>query len=78
VQLDQLPELRERIGVAVEDLLQAFEQEAVDVLDELEEQLLLRVDVVVDAAALDPETLGEVRRRGRLVAVLGEQLRRNA
>ena len=61
-----------------EHLLEALEQEAVDVLDELEEQRLLRVDVVVDAAALDPEALGDLGRRGRLVALLGEELRRDA
>ena len=71
-------QLRERVGVARQHLLEALEQEAVDVLHELEEQRLLRVDVVVDAAALDAEALGDLGRRGRLVALLGEELRRNA
>ena len=74
VQVDQPLQLRERVVVARQHLLEALEQEAVDVLHELEEQRLLRVDVVVDAAALDAEALGDLGRRGRLVALLGEEL----
>ena len=43
---------------------------------DLPEQVLLRVDVVVERGLLDPERLGEIGQRRAVVAAVGEEPRR--
>ena len=57
------------------DPLEVLEALLVDVLKDLEEEVLLGGDVVVEAALEDPDRVGDVLDRGRLVALLVEDAR---
>ena len=76
VLLDQAAELRQRVVVGLAHRVDRPDEPLVGVLHQLEEEALLGVHVVVDAAAQDPEPARDVGGRGRLVAVLEEELAR--
>jgi hypothetical protein len=54
------------------DLTEIGDRLLVDVTDDLVEEVFLRPDVVVQAALEDPDLVGDVLDRGRLVSLLVE------
>jgi hypothetical protein len=57
VERDERPHLLERVAVHLLDPLDVRERVLVDVLEDLVEQVLLRADVVVEAALEDADGL---------------------
>ena len=66
-------QLRLRRIVRRDDRLGPIEQRVHQLVEHAEQQLLLALDVVVEAAAREPAGGDEVVDRGRVVAALGEQ-----
>ena len=67
---DERAQLRHRRRLGGDRLLDLLERLLVDAAEDLVEQVLLRVDVVVEAALEDPDAVGDILDRRRPVALL--------
>ena len=69
---DERADLLQRVALDGGRPVEVLQRLLVDSLDDLEEEVLLGGDVVVEAALQDPDGVGDVLDRGRLVALLVE------
>jgi hypothetical protein len=74
--LEELAQLLHRRRLGGDDLARPRQQRFQQLVADRDQQVVLALDVVVEAAGGEAGRLGQLAHRGRVVAALGEQLRR--